>query len=242
MLWVSFVIGSAMACVPGQPPTLRAPLAATSSHVDRCPSDSLKRECGGFRKSGFVEAYVRFFYATPRQLEGAYPLASSMAGPNPTEEPIRSEQSAELLLSLRRLECFSITAQELEALAVVLAELKRERRPTQTPQGDSRFPSKLEEVRSYPSACTAVYELPSQWVDQLRQVQDTALLGHRWTAAVLASGPCVWALAPEPGEAKPATDPRSDAAEWTTIGRDLVEFSKLRCGGEQLYVEIGFDC
>lgn len=238
-----------------------APAGATEAACNSRP-----RECSAFRGSGgFVEAYVRFIYASPSELAAAFPLSVPTDHARPKGVPGVTENGWEransLLETLAGLKCFSVSEQELDALADALGISRPARRGpprdpkraaavlnpfTGQPFSDAELKnlkpspeSHLIPVRHTPDACATIYEIPRNALDRLAAEPDQHKLGDRWLASIRAGGPNLAAFELEPNQA----DPRDDPRQWSTLAGDLIQLARMRnCGRPNLYVEIAYDC
>jgi hypothetical protein len=202
-----------------------------------------------------VEAYVKFFHATPAEIEIAFPFGvrpPEEKAPRPTEAAMQRADA--MLAALPTLSCFSITEQEIDALGDAFG-LPRPPRPPNAPTPDqvaemigassSTQPlpeSRLIPVWYYPGACGTIYEIPRELAAKLRVERDLDDVGARWNVANLAAGPNLSVIEESSGDAG-RIDPRDDVRVWRAIVRDLAEFARMEpCGARKLYVEIQYDC
>jgi hypothetical protein len=240
--WVS-------ACAPPPAPARATEPPSAIAASPNCANEPLERQCGAFREEGFVESYVQFFYATPHELHVAFPFgvppSQSVESAREPEPPEEAQLRAEVTRAgLSWLRCFSITEQELDALADVFGIKRPERRPDHgLPKAVADRPvPHLDSALFFPGGCAMIFEVPRALVENLARETDVTVLGRKWTAALLGAGPNPASTDFDPFQPG-ARDPRDDVRAWTVIAGDLVEFARLSaCGNRKLYVEIAFDC
>ncbi|MEZ4222547.1 MAG: hypothetical protein R3B13_16525 [Polyangiaceae bacterium] len=254
----------ACAATPRSGQSESAPANAAGADEHQLTCDSGPRECTAFRGTGFVEAYVRFMYASPNELADAFPLTLPMDRAAPAQvpriPPVAEERGEFLRDTLPGLTCFSISEQELDALADTLG-VPRPKRKGAPPDpklvaervkaltGWSVSEEAVSEMQDLPRshlvpvryspACAKIYQIPSTILDRLAAEPDEQKLGDRWLASIRAAGPNPAAFQREPNQ----PDSREDPREWRAAARDLIHLARLRnCGSRNLYVEIMYDC
>jgi hypothetical protein len=226
-----------------------------------------KQQCAAYQGTGFVEAYVDFFYATATELEIAFPLGVSPSTPYGQDPPAPSERSMQRAYQMREtlswLSCFSITEQELESLGDAFGLPAPPPARHVTPEQVAAFierltgkpvaVSKLRQrptrgphliaARYFPGGCGMIHQIPPSFVDRLAAERDPATLGRKWVAAIIAGGPNPAAIYDENADDAARQDPRNDPLAWSSIARDLVDLVRRNdCGNRKLYVQIWFDC
>jgi hypothetical protein len=222
---VSWLLLSSSAVLSCHAPTARKPqLQSPRPAAAQCGSAprAQTQRCSGFNPRGFVEADATFFFANEDEAAELHPYSVSVdvrAVAEPEITTLQFERSEALRFTLPRLECFSVTNIEVDALAKVL-----------DPSGSS----KLQPVLYAPESCSTVWRIPRAFVTRLLRERNTSSLGERWRREILAT-PNPYTIDTEP-ELEPI---RRHPTAWTTIVTELQRFVCQWAGGSrELYLSV----
>jgi hypothetical protein len=267
---VTMAAGAVLLCAGSTRCAHQPPVPARSQSSNsmprsvECAPTPPKQRCAAYQDGGFVEAYVEFFYATPKELKLAFPWgvppAPYIRDPPPTSvADVRRADEARQRLPW--MSCFSITEQELEALgdalglpvpppdhglsaqdvATIMEKMTGEPVAPSEVKLHARGP-RLIRACDFPGSCGMIHQVPPTLVKRLAAENDAKALGERWLAAIIALGRNPYVSEDEGPDVR-SDDPRNDVAVWSSIASDLIEFVKQNdCDARKLYVEVMFDC